>query len=101
MKRRGFTLFISLIVLWASLTPYSHRVYASDVEQYRPSSETVCVAIAPKLTTSVQESTDHLFVIIAPFALTRSHSLHQKILSTYLSICKSVKAYIVFRVFRN
>ena len=100
MKRRVFTLLISLIVLWASLTPYSHRVYASDVEQYRPSSETVCVAIAPKLTASVQESTDH-FVIVAPFALTRSLSLHQKILSNYLSICKTFKAYIIFRVFRN
>src|SRR5688572_26418136 len=101
MKRRVFTLFLSLIILGATLAAYSHSVYAAEIQQYRQSNEIVCAAIAPKLIAGVQENMDHLFVTIAPFSLTRSPALHEKIENTYPSICKSVKAYIIFRVFRN
>ena len=49
MKRRVFTLFLSGIILWASLATFGHKTYSSDVQQYRASCESFTVAIAPKL----------------------------------------------------
>lgn len=101
MKRRVFTLLLSAIILWASLAAYSDKTYASDVQQFRPTSESLAVAIAPKFSEGEQVNTDHLLAAIGSIALTKSHALHQKILYTSPSIHKSVKAYIIFRVFRN
>ena len=101
MKRRVFTLFLSLIILWGSLAAYSHKTFASDVQQFRPSSESVTVAIAPKFHEGVQVNTDFLLATAGSISLVKAHALHDKILYISPSIRKSVKAYIIFRVFRN
>lgn len=101
MKRRIFTLFLSVIILWASLAAYGHKTYASDVQQYRPSTESVAVAIAPKFAEGVQVNTDHLLATSGSFSGMKPHALHEKILYTSPLIRKSVKAYIIFRVLRN
>ena len=101
MKRRVFTLLLSTIFLWASLAAYSHRTFASEGQQFKPKSENVAVALAPKLSVGEQTESDHLLATIASFTLTKPHTTLHKILSTSISIRKSVKAYLIFRVFRN
>jgi hypothetical protein len=101
MKRRAFTLLLSIIFLWASLAAYSHKIYTSEGQQFKPRSENVAVAVAPKLSVSEQTESDHLLATVASFTITKSHAALHKILSTSLSIRKSVKAYLIFRVFRN
>ncbi len=101
MKSRVLTFLLSVIILWASLAAYSHKAYSSDGQQYRAARENVTVAIAPKLSAAEQENTDHPLVTFAPFSVARFNGQPQKIQFTSVSICKSVKAYIIFRVFRN
>ena len=101
MKRRAFTLFLSAIILWVSLAAYSSKTYASGVKQFRPTCESVAVAIAQKFSEGEQADTDHLLATIASVSIAKSQVLSQKILYSPPSIHKSVKAYIIFRVFRN
>ena len=101
MKSRVFILFLSVTILWASLAAYSHKTYASDLRQFRPSCESVAVAIAPKFSEGEQADADHLIAIIGSLSFAKSHAVYQKIFYTSPSIHKSVKAYIIFRVFRN
>lgn len=101
MKRRVFTFLLSVIILWASLATFGHKTYTSDVQQYRAAHENVTVAIAPKLGIIEQENNDHSLVTIGSFSFTRFHSLPQKIQNTSTLVRKSVKAYLIFRVFRN
>ena len=101
MKSRVFTFLLSAIILWASLAAYSHKTYASDVQQFKVSTECVTAAIAPRLSEGEQLNTDHLLAVIGTFWFAKTQVLHQKILNTSSSICKSVKAYIIFKVFRN
>ena len=101
MKRRVFTILLSAIILWASLAAYAHKTYASDIRQFRPSSETVAVAISMKFREAEQETTDHLLAPIGSFSITKPHTLYQTILYTSPSIHKSARAYIIYRVFRT
>jgi hypothetical protein len=101
MKRRVFAFLLSGIILWASLATIGHKTYSSDGQQYMATHENVAVAIAPKLGIAEQENTDHLPVTTGSFSFTRFHGLPQKIQNTSPLIRKSVKAYIIFRVFRN
>jgi hypothetical protein len=101
MKRRVFAFLLSVVILWASLATFGHRTYSSDGQHYSPARENVTVAIAPKLGIAEQENIDHSLVTVGSFSLTRFHSLPQKIQSISPSIRKSIKAYIIFRVFRN
>jgi len=101
MKRRVFAFFLSGIFLWASLATLGHKTYSSDGQQYRAACENFTVAIAPKLGIVEQQNTDHSLVTIGSFSFNRFHGLPQKIQNISPSIRKSVKAYIIFRVFRN
>jgi hypothetical protein len=101
MKRRVFAVLLSGIILWASLATFGHETYSSDAQQYRAAHENVTVAIAPKLGIAELENTDHSLLTVGSFSLNRFQSLPQKIQSTSPLIRKSVKAYIIFRVFRN
>ena len=101
MKSRVFTFLLSCVILWASLAAYTHKTYASNVQQYRVSTESVAAAIGPRLSEGEQLTTDHLLPVIGTFSFAKTHALHHKILNTSPSIRKSVKAYLIFRVFRN
>lgn len=101
MKGRVFTLLLSTIILWASLAAYNNKTYSSDGQQFNPKSENVAVAVAPKLSVGEQAESDHLLATVASFTLTKPHTALHKILNTSPSIRKSVKAYLIFRVFRN
>jgi hypothetical protein len=101
MKVRICIFFLSTVVLWGSLVAYRHQTLSSDIQQYMAKTANFGVAIAPKLTVAEQEPTDFPLAVPASFSLARTHRLHQKILFTSPSIHKSIKAYIVFRVFRD
>jgi hypothetical protein len=101
MKCKAFILLLTTIFLWASLAAFSHKTYASEGQQFKPKSENVTAAVAPKLSVGEQTESDHLLATVASFTLTKPHTSLYKILSTSLSTRKSVKAYLIFRVFRN
>ena len=101
MKVRVCTFFLGIVVLWGSLVAYSHQTHPSDVLQFMAKTETFGIAIVPKLNVAAQEPTDFPLAVAASISLAKTYALHQKILNTSPSIHKSVKAYIIFRVFRN
>ncbi len=101
MKRRVFTLFLSATILWASVAAYSHKTYLSNVQEFKASCESIANATAPKFREGEQGNTDQLLASIGSISIAKSHTLHQPILYTSPSIQKSVKAYIIYRVFRN
>src|SRR4026207_1476214 len=101
MKSRVFTLFLSATILWASLAAYSHKTYSSNVQEFKASCESIASAIAPKFREGEQGNTDHLLASIGSISIAKSHTVYQPILYTSTSIHKSVKTYIIYRVFRN
>ena len=101
MKRRFFTLFLGTIILWASLAAYSYDTYASHGTHLKPASENVTPAVAPKLSVGEQAESDQLLAAVVSLVIAKPALSFRKILYISPSIHKSVKAYIIFRVFRN